>query len=194
MTQILAAIIWAVTLIAWLAIRIPRRRKASKTKVVEDRVSTVEKVTLLLCILGFFVIPTLHVATNLFEFADHAFSSTRAWIGLAVAVSFVVLFYLSHKQLARNWSVTLELREDHKLVDHGLYSQIRHPMYTSFWLWGISQWLLLPNWIAGPAGLISIAILYFSRIKHEEAMMRSQFGRQYDEYCQRTKRLIPKIY
>ncbi len=186
--------VWALTLLAWLAIRIPRRRKARKTKVVQERITTTERVTLGLCILGFFALPTIHLITGIFSFADYRFSPALAWLGTAVAIVFVVLFYLSHKQLARNWSVTLELREDHQLVDSGLYGLIRHPMYTSFWLWGISQLLLLPNWIAGPAGLVSIAILYFARIEHEEAMMRSQFGDKYDDYCRRTKRLIPMLY
>ena len=38
------------------------------------------------------------------------------------------------------------------LVTNGIYRRIRHPMYSAFWLWAIAQALLLPNWIAGPAG------------------------------------------
>ena len=67
-------------------------------------------------------------------------------------------------------------------------------MYTSFWLWGISQFLLLPNWIAGLSGLISVAVLYYGRVEAEEEMMRQQFGAEYDAYCARTYRLLPKIF
>ena len=64
----------------------------------------------------------------------------------------------------------------------------------SFWLWGIAQALLIPNWVAGFSGIVAVAILYFSRIRNEEAMMRQQFGNAYDDYCKRTKRLVPKLF
>jgi protein-S-isoprenylcysteine O-methyltransferase Ste14 len=49
---------------------------------------------------------------------------------------------------------TLEVREQHALVTTGVYSRVRHPMYSA---WALAQALLLPNWIAGPAGLIGFA-------------------------------------
>ena len=55
-------------------------------------------------------------------------------------------------RLGRNWSITLEIRDSHRLVTDGLYRYVRHPMYTSFWLWAIAQALLIPNWIAGLQG------------------------------------------
>jgi protein-S-isoprenylcysteine O-methyltransferase Ste14 len=33
-----------------------------------------------------------------------------------------------------------------------------------------------------------------ARIRSEEALLRTQFGDQYDTYCRRTSRLIPGIY
>ncbi len=194
MTPTIAAFIWAIGLIAWLAIRIPRRRKAKRTKVVADRVTMIERATLGLCIVGLVAIPIIYLATDVLDYANYNFSPWGAFLGTIAMAVFVALFHLSHKQLDKNWSVTLEVREDHKLIDHGLYAHIRHPMYTSFWLWGIAQALLVPNWVAGFAGVVSVAILYFSRIRNEEAMMRQQFGSDYDEYCARTTRLVPKLF
>ena len=82
----------------------------------------------------------------------------------------------------KNWSVSLEIRDEHQLVTDGLYRYVRHPMYSSFWLWAIAQFFLLPNWVAGLAGLIGVAILYFFRVGKEEAMMRGRFGEAYDQY------------
>lgn len=193
MTETIAAIIWALGIIAWTAIRWPHRRKARKTKVVADRKSTSEQLALGLCIVGLVAIPALHLVTGVLGFADYTFQPALAYLGMPAMVGFLVMFHLSHKHLARNWSVTLEIREDHKLVSTGVYSRIRHPMYTSFWLWGIAQFLLIPNWIAGTVGLLSVAWLYFSRINQEEAMMQAQFGEDYTNYCKRTGRLIPKL-
>jgi protein-S-isoprenylcysteine O-methyltransferase Ste14 len=58
----------------------------------------------------------------------------------------------------------------------------------------VAQLLLLPNWIAGPAGLIGFGILFFFRVGREEQMMLETFGEDYRAYMQRTARLIPGIY
>jgi protein-S-isoprenylcysteine O-methyltransferase Ste14 len=67
-------------------------------------------------------------------------------------------------------------------------------MYAAFWLWAISQALLLPNWIAGLSGIIGFGTLFFARVGHEERMMLETFGDEYRAYMARTYRLIPGIY
>jgi protein-S-isoprenylcysteine O-methyltransferase Ste14 len=104
------------------------------------------------------------------------------------------LFYLVHRDLGENWSFTLEIRKRHALVTTGLYRWIRHPMYSAFLLWAIAQALLLPNWIAGPAGLVGFGTLFFFRVGREEQMMIETFGDEYRAYVARTKRVIPGIF
>jgi protein-S-isoprenylcysteine O-methyltransferase Ste14 len=104
------------------------------------------------------------------------------------------LFHRTHKDLGRNWSVTLEVRDRHTLVTNGVYSRVRHPMYLAFWLWAVAQALLLPNWIAGPAGLIGFGTLFFLRVGREEALMIETFGDEYRRYMARTSRILPGIY
>ena len=194
MTQSMAAMVWAAGIVIWTIIRLPYRRRARRTKTVEDRRSSKERFMLSLTVVGLVVIPGFHLIFGLFKFANLAYSPLAGWFGALLMAGFLLLFYLSHKHLARNWSVSLEIRKDHELVDTGIYSKIRHPMYTSFWLWALAQFLLIPNWIAGLSGIISVAILYYGRIEAEEKMMRQQFGEAYDEYCSRTYRLLPKIF
>jgi len=104
------------------------------------------------------------------------------------------LFWRSHFDLGRNWSPTLEVREEHTLISNGVYQTIRHPMYMSVCLWCLAQALLLPNWIAGFAGLISFGVMYMLRIGNEEQMMLEQFGDEYQFCMQRTKRLVPYLF
>lgn len=189
-----AETVWAIGLIAWWLIRIPRRRAARRAKVVDDRATPGERAALTFNIVGLAILPILGLATNWFDFADYNFIPWFAVFGTIAMGAFLALFHYSHKQLGKNWSVTLQVRENHGLVKHGLYAKMRHPMYTSFWLWGIAQALLLNNWLYGLAGLASIAWLYFSRIDNEEEMMRQQFGSDYDEYCAKTPRIIPRLF
>ena len=113
--------------------------------------------------------------------------------GLVFAVA-LWMFRRTHKDLGRNWSVTLEVREQHRLVTEGVYNRVRHPMYAAFWLWALAQAFLLPNWIAGPAGLIGFGILFFMRVGREEQMMIDTFGDEYRAYMRRTARVLPGIY
>ena len=104
------------------------------------------------------------------------------------------MFHLTHRALGRNWSVSLDVRENHQLVTDGIYRRVRHPMYSAFWLWAIAQALLLPNWVAGFSGLVGFGILFFGRIAREERMMLEMFGDSYRAYTARTDRIFPRIF
>ncbi len=104
------------------------------------------------------------------------------------------LFWRSHADLGDSWSVTLELNADHRLVTRGVYRFVRHPMYTSFFVSGLGQALLLANWVAGPSALVAVALLVLVRVPHEEKMMIDQFGDEYRDYMRRTGGLVPRRY
>jgi len=104
------------------------------------------------------------------------------------------MFQLTHRALGRNWSVSLDVRVDHRLITDGIYQQVRHPMYTAFWLWALAQAMLLPNWVAGLSGIVGFGILFFGRVAREEQIMLDTFGDGYRDYMARTSRVLPKIY
>jgi protein-S-isoprenylcysteine O-methyltransferase Ste14 len=194
MTPTIAAIIWALGVVAWAIIRQPHQRRARKLRTVNDERSTSDRLALGTASFCLSVVPFIYVLTGFPAFADYMFRPWMGWLGLLVQISFVVLFFASHRQLGKNWSISLEIRDKHELVTDGLYRFVRHPMYSSFWLWGIAQALLIPNWIAGLAGLAGVAFLYFMRVGPEEAMMRKTFGPAYDDYAARTGRVVPRIF
>lgn len=59
------------------------------------------------------------------------------------------LFPRSHADLGTNWSITLEVREQHQLVTEGMNRHVRHPMYLALLVYSVGQALVVPNWIAG---------------------------------------------
>ena len=101
--------------------------------------------------LGGTVIPMLHLAFGIISLADYSAPIWLPVIGAALLLPGLHLFWRSHADLGRNWSVTTEIREDHTLITDGFYARIRHPMYTAIFLICIAQALLMDNWLAGPA-------------------------------------------
>ena len=186
--------VWTLGIVAWYVIRYPFERKAKRVRIVGDSRSLSERVGLIAATTGLGVVPAIYVATGLPRWAEYA---PRVWaivIGAVVYGGALWLFRRSHKDLGKNWSITLEIRDQHRVVSNGVYALVRHPMYTAFWLMGVGQALLLPNWIAGFAGLVGFSVLFFLRVEKEERMMLQTFGEEYRLYMDRTKRIIPHVY
>jgi protein-S-isoprenylcysteine O-methyltransferase Ste14 len=138
--------------------------------------------------------PLFYLFTSWLDFADYDLPGLLGCMGTAVFVVALLLLWRSHADLGRNWSATLKVREGHTLVTAGVYRYMRHPMYTAHWLWAIAQALLIENWLAGLALLVTFLPLCLIRIPREEQMMLENFGEQYLQYMNRTGRLIPRLW
>ena len=185
---------WVLGIVAWYIIRYPFERRAKRVQVVGDYRSLAEKAALAAAFFGLAILPAFYVATGIPQGADHPARPWAVVTGVLILAFGLWVFRRSHKDLGRNWSVTLEIRDKHKLVSRGLYRFIRHPMYASFLLIGLAQAFLLPNWVAGLSGLAGFAVLFFTRVDVEERMMLDNFGDEYRAYSSKTKRIIPYIY
>jgi protein-S-isoprenylcysteine O-methyltransferase Ste14 len=194
MTPLIAKAIWVLGVVGWFAIRYPHDRRARRTPKLRRANGRREIVLMTISATGLGIIPFLYVISDAPRFANYTFHPWQAWLGAAVFAAALWLFYRTHKDLGRNWSVTLEVRDQHTLVTSGVYSRVRHPMYSAFWLWALAQVLLLPNWIAGPAGLVGFGTLFLLRVRREEAMMIETFGDDYRRYMERTSRILPGVY
>ena len=192
MTPLVAKAVFVLLGVGWYVIRFPYARRSRRTPVARSGRGPREIALLLISLTGLGIVPFVYVASGFPRFADYTFRPVQAWLGLAAALAALAMFHLTHRALGRNWSVTLEVRESHKLITEGVYARIRHPMYTAFWLWAVAQALLLPNWVAGLSGLIGFGTLYFLRVGHEERLMIEAFGDTYRAYMERTARLIPR--
>jgi protein-S-isoprenylcysteine O-methyltransferase Ste14 len=187
-------VVWVLGVVAWYVIRYPFERRARRVRVVSRQRSLSEIVGLAAAVFGLAVVPGFYVATGVPEAADYPAEYWAIVLGTVVYVFALWLFRRSHKELGRNWSITLEIREKHKLVCAGPYALVRHPMYTSFLLMALGQALLLSNWAVALAGLAGFAVLFFPRVGKEERMMLENFGPQYLAYMGRTKKIIPYLY
>ena len=193
MTKGIAEIVWFAGLVAWYIIRFPFERRANQVAVRKSFADRLDWSALALAVAGLFAIPAAYTLTGFPSSLDRPFVPAIAWLGIVPLAAALWLFYRSHVDLGRNWSVTLKVRRKHVLIKSGVYRLVRHPMYTSFFLLGVAQLLLLPNWLAGLAGPAGAGTLYIFRVFREERMMIEYFGDEYRTYMAATKRLIPWI-
>jgi protein-S-isoprenylcysteine O-methyltransferase Ste14 len=82
--------------------------------------------------------------------------------------------------------------EVQRMVVHGLYAVVRHPLYCSLMLLSLG-WTLL--WRSGPTLLATLALIVVldAKARVEERWLRTRFP-EYAAYARRVRRFIPKVY
>jgi protein-S-isoprenylcysteine O-methyltransferase Ste14 len=190
-TSTVCEIVWFAGLVAWYIIRYPFERKAKKVGVAKSLFGWRESGLLSLAFFGLWIVPLIYSLTGFPAALDRPHIPAIAILGVVALCGALLLFYRSHADLGKNWSISLQIRNEHRLVTTGIYRFIRHPMYSSFFLLAVAQLMLLPNWFAGATGLIGVGMLYAFRIRQEERMMMERFGAEYRNYIAHTARLIP---
>jgi protein-S-isoprenylcysteine O-methyltransferase Ste14 len=176
-----------------IAIRAPHGRESRRVKVIKSRKTPLESVILVLAWTGFFI-PLIWISSPAFSFAEYPLRIGPLISGIVCFVIGLWLFYRSHADLGANWSITLEVRDRHRLITQGIYRRVRHPMYAALLLYGVAHALVIPNWVAGPSNLVAFAVLFALRVRAEERMMLEQFGDEYTAYVARTNRLVPGVW
>jgi protein-S-isoprenylcysteine O-methyltransferase Ste14 len=189
----MGVIVFVFLSLSYLAVRLHYKRKFSGEIKIHCRSGILDKGLVVFVVIGQGVIPALYIFSPILNWANYRVIQELAVCGSVVFTAGLWLFWRSHRDLDSNWSVILELSKNHTLIKTGVYSRIRHPMYTSFFIMAIGQGMLLNNWIAGLSAFISILVLYFLRVPKEERMMTDKFGQKYIDYRKKTGGVFPRI-
>jgi protein-S-isoprenylcysteine O-methyltransferase Ste14 len=182
-------------LIGLLAASVIRKRYL-KGMTQQEKINAIkgpDGLLLLLVAIAMFILPLTYIFTQKLDFANYYLPTWIGWLGAPTFAIALWLLWRSHKDLGKNFSLTTETKEEQTLVTTGVYKKIRHPMYTAHLIWAIAQAMLLQNWIAGPSFFIASILLYIKRIPREEEMMIKEFGKEYEDYMEKTGRLLPKL-
>jgi len=82
-------------------------------------------------------------------------------------------------------AVLVAIQPGHTLVSGGIYRVIRHPSYLGLLVNSLG-WALAFRSGIGLLLIVPMILPIVVRINAEEALLRSQFGDEYDAYCART--------
>lgn len=116
-------------------------------------------------------------------------------IVIAAAVIFVISYVLYAEVLRENTylSRTIEVQENQKVIDSGLYGIVRHPMYAVTLGLFLSMPLVLGS-VFSFAVFLAYPFIIARRIKNEEEVLEKELD-GYSEYKKKVKyRLVPFIW
>lgn len=161
-------------------------RKRLEAKEKESEQSLVVKLSGLMFLAGFIV------AGLNYRFNWHMLPTS---VSIGGAIVFILAYFLYAEVLRENTylSRTIEVQENQKVIDTGLYGIVRHPMYSVT----LSLFLAMPLVLGS---LISFVIflaypfIIATRIKNEEILLENKLE-GYREYKNKVKyRLIPFVW
>ena len=113
-------------------------------------------------------------------------------IGLSICVSGAIIACWSRYLLGANWSLSVQEKESHELIQQGMYKIVRHPIYTGLLLLFTGNAIIVGDY----RGIIAVGIVFISfwwKLKKEEKVLTAIFKHQYTDYQKKTKAIIPFI-
>ncbi len=153
-----------------------------------------DKNTLLLLWVSIFISITIGVFVSKTTYFPIDISERLPSIGLTVIIMGITIRLVAIKQLGQFFTVDVTIRENHQLLQNGLYKLVRHPSYTGSLLSFLGLGLSLNNWLSLSIVLLPTLSTFIYRMNIEEKVLIEQFGKQYLDYMAKTKRLIPFMY
>ena len=123
---------------------------------------------------------------------DGAAASLLAMAGLALLAGGALLFGRGLLDLGRNLTPVPRPRTDARLVETGIYSLVRHPIYGGIIVSAIGWALLATSPLTLMLALL-LAVFFDLKSRREEVWLANHYV-GYRTYVTRTRRFIPRLY
>jgi protein-S-isoprenylcysteine O-methyltransferase Ste14 len=154
-----------------------------------------DKSSLVFILLGFL----LSQVATIVEWAY--FTSYRGWAwdwqtiaGLGMMVSGTLFRVWCIRTLGKYFTATVKTQQKQQIVTSGAYRLVRHPSYSGAYIAAMGSSIFMHAYFASFFTFILLFIAYYIRIKAEEVALVNEFGKNYEMYRKRTKKLIPWLY
>ena len=161
----------------------------SKTQPKEDRLATTLMFSAIIVGLSLAPIDIFHLSLS----SNFEGDIKNIGLGLYIFGMLLVMASMNANEFAET-TVNVQEERGQKVIDTGIYSMVRHPMYTGFifFITGVNVWL--GTYLSLLLSLIFLAIALRSRISIEEkTLLKDLEG--YEDYCKKVRaRLIPYLF
>ena len=163
-------------------------RPASRQASTETKIASV---LFMMSFVGIFVLSVVEVSNG-----DHTHpTDTMTRISFGVLVYLVGIFLISYSQfvMGRSWRMGMNENETTTLVTTGIYSRVRHPIYTGVAFFLLGEVLLIPHLttiVLVGLGLLSIHL----HVRYvEEPYLTRIHGEVFTKYQESTGTYFPKM-
>ena len=86
----------------------------------------------------------------------------------------------------------VQLYADQRLITHGPFAVVRHPMYLGLMIAALGGLLVYRNWTLAFLAVNSLFIVI--RARREEQALAAEFGAEWEAYCRRVPAWIPRLW
>lgn len=96
------------------------------------------------------------------------------------------------RELGEQWSLEARVLKDHKLVTTGVYSIVRHPIYTAMLGMLAASGFAISRWLPLAVALVTFFAGTKIRVSLEERLLADAFGEQFDKWRSAVPGIIPR--
>jgi protein-S-isoprenylcysteine O-methyltransferase Ste14 len=172
-----------------------KRTNVGKPRIVTKVTLYIGAIFFMLLFLNIFVYPILR--PYLLPIDLSSISDVTQIAGFGIAIIGMLILFSGYRALGKNWMDAsderngIHLSSEHELVQTGIYSRTRNPVYLGM-LFSLGGWaLLLLEGVMLVLYPVLVVWTYF-QVLDEEDVLHAHFGEQYERYIQRTPRFFPR--
>lgn len=163
------------------------KRPIQKYFGVLEKVMTISIV--LIIIVHFFLKDNLGL-TDYIDFLDNQFFKI---IGFVIGILGLFICRIAQVTIGKSWRVGIDENAKPGLITNGIYKYMRNPTYTGLFALCFGIWIINPTFLYS-YWILAFFIMMEFQVRCEEEYLENQYGKDYLDYCKRTKRYIPMIY
>jgi protein-S-isoprenylcysteine O-methyltransferase Ste14 len=142
----------------------------------------------------FSIFVSIFIANEFAEYEVALLPAAFFYAGLVMMLAGISIRIWAVSTLRSFFSYTVQIKQDHHIVENGPYRFVRHPAYTGSLLTILGVGFALQSWGATLVIAVIFGISFGYRIKVEEKALVASLGEAYISYSRRVKRLIPSVF
>ncbi len=110
-----------------------------------------------------------------------------------VMPGFIILIIAGYLAWAGHKKIFGEIRETPRVITNGVFSVVRHPLYFASILTYLGLIVMTLSLLSVIIWIIAI-IFYYYISRHEEKLLLSRFGKEYEDYMKKVPMFFPLKY
>ncbi len=110
-----------------------------------------------------------------------------SWAGVIFCLLALGFFIWTMISFKKSFRVGLAENSSQGLITDGAFAISRNPIYVSFGLMLVGQFLIFPNWVF-IIYVFAGVFTFHNQVLKEEKLLKTQYGEEFEKYCREVNR------